>query len=76
MDIQTQEMHLRAATFYGRQASCGSKVQYSEGSAERAAVKMTAKRDDGKVLEAYPCPWCGMWHVGRAMSAEEREKFS
>lgn len=69
-------MHRRAATYYGEQASCGTKIRYSEASALRAAESMTAKRTDGKQLEAYPCPWCERWHVGRKMSDEERKMFA
>jgi hypothetical protein len=72
-------MHREAGLAYGREATCGSKVDYkSEDSAMRAARAMTLKHEstDGKKIEAYPCAWCSGWHVGREMSAEEKERFS
>lgn len=70
-------MHLRAGEAYGRDATCGLKVDYKrEESAIRAAQAMTAKRTDGKRLEAYPCFFCAGWHVGREMTDEERARFA
>ena len=75
MGPEEQERHRKAALAAGRKSACGTKIDYrSSASADKAAGKMTAKRraaGDGKELEAYPCPFCGGWHVGRRMGAEE-----
>lgn len=44
--------------------SCTNKVDYkSKETAERAVVEMKEKARN--VLEAYPCRYCGGWHIGR-----------
>lgn len=80
MDEAERKLHLVAGVTYGRTATCGSpekpKIDYkSEETAVKAAASLTAKRADGKVLEAYPCFWCSGWHIGRKMTDEEREQF-
>lgn len=76
MDADVQEMHKRAALYYGEESACGSKIRYSEDSAARAAEAMTAKYQGTKALESYPCPWCESWHIGRQMTPEEQEMLS
>ena len=72
MTSEEYEWHLAAGRIYGREATCGSKVDYgSEYRAVDVAEKMTAKHEGRKVLEAYPCAWCSGWHVGRAMTEPE-----
>lgn len=75
MQQQELNMHLRAGQFFGELPTCGVKIDYkSEESANRSAQKMSAKNN--RKLEAYPCYWCGGWHIGRAMTEKEREIFS
>lgn len=75
MDDATHQLHLVAGRAYGREATCGKKVDYkSEESADRAAQSMMRK--GSKDLEAYPCYWCQGWHIGRAMTDEERGRFT
>jgi hypothetical protein len=70
MDDETFRLHLNAGRRYGEVATCGSKVNYqSEETAQQAVEAMAAKAS--KPLEAYPCCWCGGWHIGRALSTEE-----
>lgn len=70
MDEETMQLHIAAGHFYGRDASCGNKIDYkSESSAQRAADAMMAK--GSKELEPYPCAWCSGWHIGRKMTQEE-----
>ena len=76
MDEKTRQLHLEAGRQSGRDATCGTKVDYrSEESAVRAAEAMNAKSETRKVLEAYPCYFCLGWHIGRAMSEEELAEF-
>lgn len=79
MDEAERQMHLRAGLFYGREATCGPaakpKIKYhSEETALKSAVVMTEKL--GREMEGYPCGFCGDWHIGRALSTEERVKFA
>jgi len=81
MDERLVAMHLRAGEAYGREATCGPAVKpkvkhINEDVATRAAASLnrqTAKTHD---VEPYPCFWCGSWHVGRAMTLEEVERYS
>ena len=59
---------------YGRDATCGKKVDYkSEETAGKSAARMSLPY--GKTLEPYQCVWCGGWHIGRAMTPEERQRW-
>ena len=72
MDPSLEALHKTAGLKAGEERTCGKKVRYSaEDSANRAAVEMNAKPTTRKALEAYPCPFCALWHVGRKMSLEE-----
>ncbi|HVF53660.1 MAG TPA: hypothetical protein VNC78_08660 [Actinomycetota bacterium] len=51
-----------------REKSCNAKKRYATG---KAAKEMAAHRrsESGETdLEAYPCAFCGGWHIGHAMS--------
>lgn len=74
MDHVEYQMHLDLGRAYGQEATCGTKIDYrSEFSADRAATSMNKKAD--KPLEAYPCAWCDGWHIGRALSEEEKQQY-
>lgn len=67
-------MHLAAGEAYGREATCGNKIDYKgEERASQAATTLSAKY--GRDMEGYPCFFCGGWHIGRAMTPQERESF-
>jgi hypothetical protein len=71
-------LHLVAGLAYGREATCGVKIDYENPeTAHRAAAQVSAKnerlRPGARVLEAYPCPWCLGWHIGRALTRDERK---
>jgi hypothetical protein len=74
MDCSEKRMHLSAGSFYGRESTCGAKQRYSEEAAVRSAEYLAVKWD--KPLDAYPCPFCFCWHIGRAMTEKERKIFS
>lgn len=57
MDERERQMHLRAGKAYGREATCGMKVNYAgEASAVKAASHQGEKYKCD--LECYPCFWC------------------
>ena len=88
MDKKEIAMHLRAGNAAGKERTCGLKVQHdtlegAQGHADalnRRAEVVAGERDR---TEPYPCPWCSpsvfmahfYWHVGREMTAEEREQY-
>jgi hypothetical protein len=75
MEDSIKKLHLIAGEKAGKEKTCGSKIKYSEASAVKAAAKMNTKPTTRKELEAYPCFFCGQWHVGRKMSKEELEFY-
>jgi hypothetical protein len=73
-------LHLLAGLIYGRDATCGPedqpKVDYrSIDSAAKAVTAMNNRPNVTKMLEEYPCAWCGGWHIGREMDRAERLYF-
>lgn len=67
-------MHLRAGYAYGQASTCGAKIDFkSEETATSAATAVSARRE--WTVEAYPCPFCQGWHIGRALTPEEITKF-
>jgi hypothetical protein len=76
MDAELRELHLNAGRKAGADRTCGKKVRYpAEASAVRAADEMNQKPTTKKPLEAYPCPFCEQWHIGRAMSIDELRSY-
>lgn len=75
MDEAERLIHLQAGKAYGKERTCGSKVNYrTEGTATKSAEKMSLKQSGD--LEAYPCFWCNGWHIGRSLTPEERQQFT
>lgn len=72
MDDETRRIHLAAGLHYGRDATCGKKQRHgSESSAVKAAASLNASGNARSEVEAYPCAFCGAWHIGRKMTEEE-----
>ena len=77
MTPELRALHLAAGLRAGLDRTCVKKVAYSsETSAGKAADAMNAKPDTRNVLEAYPCPFCDRWHVGRKLSDEELREMA
>lgn len=75
MDANEVRLHHAAGRAYGRAATCGRKVDHqTEARAQREAVAASQRYD--RDLEAYPCCWCGGWHVGRTMTVDERARYA
>jgi hypothetical protein len=72
MDQELYNLHLQAGLAAGEERTCGKKIRWSdEERANKAAGDMNQKPTTRNVLEAYPCPFCKTWHIGRKMSKEE-----
>lgn len=70
MDTYLQELHKKYALRAGKDRSCGNKVDYkSYETANKTALKLSVKFK--KEMEAYPCPYCDGWHIGRKLSTDE-----
>lgn len=76
MDDRLVELHKKTGLVCGEEKTCGIKVVYEcEEDASRSALALSKKGISKYELEAYPCPFCNKWHVGRKMSREELEKW-
>ena len=76
MEWNERQLHLKAAWYLGRERSCGKKVRHpTYEDAKYIADKHNYTNAD-KMIEAYPCPFCKKWHVGRMMSREELETYA
>lgn len=68
MDKEIYEKHIEAALIAGVESACGKKVKHpTEDVANKVANSLNvAKEKKGEIkrVEAYPCPFCNMWHVG------------
>lgn len=74
METETYQMHLVAGRTYGPDSSCTGKIDYgTERTAEAVAERMSIR--NCRHLEAYPCTWCGGWHIGRALTDDEVARF-
>jgi hypothetical protein len=78
MPLAEVAIHHAAGRFYGEATTCRdeqrSKTDYGNiDTATRVAGEMSEKHN--RELEAYPCCWCGGWHIGRTMTAQERQRF-
>jgi hypothetical protein len=72
MAPELHELHLQAGLKAGLERTCGKKIPWpDEERANKAAASMNKKPTTRNVLEAYPCPFCKEWHIGRKMSLEE-----
>lgn len=79
MDSKIVELHIKAGIKCGIEYTCGKKINYkSEESAKKSADSLNKKvnRPNYHELEAYPCAFCGGWHIGRKMTIEELIELS
>lgn len=76
MDDELRELHLNAGRKAGEARTCGTKIRYpSLESAQRSAEAMNKKPKTKYTLEAYPCPFCAQWHIGREMKIDELRSY-
>ena len=68
MKKETHAIHLKAGKLCGRERTCGMKRGFD--AEEKAIAAANAhNRWDGRLhdVEAYPCPFCHYWHIGKIM---------
>jgi hypothetical protein len=69
MDRETYNWHLEAGREAGIERTCGKKTKFAdEEKAEKAATHHNSWQERKHDVEAYPCAFCGGWHIGRIMS--------
>lgn len=65
-EINKMLLQLLAAIATGQENSCGDKEQHrTENRANQHASRLNFRGRQNHKVEAYPCPWCFFWHVGR-----------
>lgn len=78
MNEATRELHLHIGRVYGRVSTCGPpekpKIDYRRFDRARETA-LTLSTKFGKPMEPYPCYWCHGWHIGRALTMEEIDRF-
>lgn len=76
MDSRLHRLHLLAGQAAGKERTCGTKVKYeTEELAVKAANSINKSNNRKHINEAYPCPFCGKWHIGREMSEQELKNY-
>jgi hypothetical protein len=79
MEKYIYDLHINAGKLCGIELTCfnkkgNKKIDYeTEELAVASAIAMS--KEYKKEMEAYPCAFCGGWHIGRKMSIEELESF-
>ena len=53
-------------------AACSGKVRFASAALAHAVCKRG--RRNGHLREAYRCPYCGGWHLGRPMTDAKHER--
>lgn len=48
------------------QATCERKAAYATRAEAKRAARDLGRRDRGVRVSAYPCSWCGKFHIGRS----------
>jgi len=77
MDEKLKQLHLNAGRLSGEQKTCGTKMRHpTEEIAKKVANKMNARPLRKYDVEPYPCPFCGMWHLGRTMPIDVLKSFA
>jgi hypothetical protein len=70
MDEELAKLSGRVALVLGPEKTCEGKVKHRTYTHAAQAVKEIRERG-GQEKNAYPCPWCYHWHIGRKMTREE-----
>lgn len=75
MEINTMILHLLAGVACGREHTCYHNgrpkiIHEVEQDAHWHADSLNNHNSGRRKVEAYPCPFCWNWHVGRAMDMD------
>ena len=76
MNEELQQLHLKAGKWCGIKKTCGKKVKHLTYEKAKYIADKLNYTNPGQMKEAYPCPFCGAWHVGREMRREELEELA
>ena len=75
MDVQELIIRLRAGLACGRTSTCGRKERFVQETAANLVASTLSKKINKK-LEAYPCIFCGYWHIGNKIDIIELSKLA
>lgn len=75
MNIEQFKYHINVAFIHGSKRACRGKRRYHSYKKAASIANMMSKKVKAD-LEAYPCPFCYCFHVGRRMSKEERRSYT
>jgi hypothetical protein len=68
--------HLRKGLEAGKDRTCGSKnafkIEDQALKAEQYHNKWPMRNHD---VEAYPCVFCGLWHIGGVMEGDDKPQL-
>jgi hypothetical protein len=71
MKEKIYNLHIESSKIVGREKACGKKQAYpSEEVASERAFAYNAWKNRRHDVEAYPCYFCNMWHIGKIMSTK------
>lgn len=68
MDKIIYDLLFAAGKAYGKEKSCVDKVDFKTEELANKKIKELKKQNK---LQAYPCYFCGGWHIGRKISISE-----
>lgn len=71
------ELSLKVGEYLGREKSCEGKVRHrSRKKAWETVLAINASSYRKHKVHAYPCFWCGGWHVGRKLKLKNLEAMA
>ena len=75
MDTYEIILRLRAGIACGRESTCSTKKCYGSETLAHAIARSLSQKT-GKKLEAYPCVFCGNWHIGNKIDIDKLEELA
>lgn len=76
MEEELRQLHLKAGRYLGIKKICEKREKYYTYLSAKCIVDKWNYTSPSLLQRTYPCPFCKMWHIGRAMSRETLEKFA
>jgi deoxycytidylate deaminase len=76
MKPEIYRLHINAGRKAGIESTCGEKQKHvTEEDAIIAAKRMNKSGNAFREVEAYPCAFCGWWHIGGRMAHDELIRY-
>lgn len=68
------KIFLNAGFVLGNVRTCGTKKKFATYQKSRNIARLMSRKHRVP-LQAYPCPFCMQWHVGRKMTLDEAKTY-